>query len=45
MTSVSQSSRGTYEVFLRAPMIVLCLKTGCMTCVTVDEMSLAVTSI
>jgi len=45
MNSVSQSSWETYWVFLRGPMTVICLKTGCMTWGTVDEMSLAVTLI
>lgn len=45
MNSESQSSWETYQVFLRGPMTVLCLKTGCMTWGTVGEMSPAVTSI
>ena len=46
MNSGSQSSRETYWLFLRGPqMTALGLKTGYMTWGTVDEMSLAVTSI
>lgn len=45
MNSGSQSSWEIYQLFLRGPMTALGLKTGYMTWGTVDEMSLAVTSI